>query len=62
MDPQKDTLKTLWEKEKLLATDIFSFSHNVFYPIKNKNYKISNIWIIVCKCSEFGPVQKIVVW
>ena len=25
--------KTLWEKEKLLATINFSFSHNVFYPI-----------------------------
>ena len=25
-------LKTLWEKEKLLATSNFSFSHNVFYP------------------------------
>ena len=27
-------LKTLWEKEKMLVTSIFSFSHNVFYPIK----------------------------
>ena len=25
--------KTLWEKEKLLVTSNFSFSHNVFYPI-----------------------------
>ena len=24
-------LKTSWEKEKLLVTSIFSFSHNVFY-------------------------------
>ena len=24
------------EKEELLATSIFSFSHNVFYPIKNR--------------------------
>ena len=23
-------LKTLWEKEKMLVTSIFSFSHNVF--------------------------------
>ena len=25
-------LKTLWEKEKLLITSNFSFSHSVFYP------------------------------
>ena len=25
-------LKTLWEKEKLLVTSHFSFSHSVFYP------------------------------
>ena len=28
--------KTLWEKEKMLETSIFSFSHNIFYPIKDK--------------------------
>ena len=27
-------LKTLWEKEKLLITSNFSFSHNVFYPFE----------------------------
>ena len=25
-------LKTLWEKEKLLVTSNFSFSHSVFHP------------------------------
>ena len=25
-------LKTLWEKDKLLVTSNFSFSHSVFYP------------------------------
>ena len=25
-------MKTLWEKEKLLVTNNFSFSHSVFYP------------------------------
>ena len=29
-------LKTLWVKEKMLVTSIFSFSNNVFYPIKDK--------------------------
>ena len=26
-------LETLWEKEKLLVTSNFSFSHSVFYPV-----------------------------
>ena len=29
---KKCLLKTLWEKEKMLVTSIFSFSHNIFYP------------------------------
>ena len=28
---KQDFLKTLWEKEKLLVTSNFSFSHSVFY-------------------------------
>ena len=32
-DPEKESLfKTLWEKEKMLVTSIFYFSHNVFNP------------------------------
>ena len=27
-------LKTLWEKEKLLITSNFSFSHSAFYPFR----------------------------
>ena len=33
---QKAFLKILREKEKMLVTSIFSFSHNVFYPMKGK--------------------------
>ena len=29
-------MKTLWEKEKMLETSIFSFSHNVFDPSQTK--------------------------
>ena len=36
-DPHvRSLLKTLWEKEKMLVTSIFSFSHNVFYPSKKE--------------------------
>ena len=34
-DP-KMAFETLWEKEKVLITSIFSFSHNVFYHIMDK--------------------------
>ena len=33
---EKSLLKTLWEKEKMLVTSIFSFSHNVFHSSQNK--------------------------
>ena len=35
-DPKEKAFKTLWEKEKMLVTSIFSFSHTAFYPIKNE--------------------------
>ena len=31
-----DDLKILWEKEKMLLTNIFSFSHSAFFSIKDK--------------------------
>ena len=34
-------MKTLWEREKLLATSIFSFSKYDFYCFKNKSYHLS---------------------
>ena len=36
-----DPEKRLWKKEKMLATSIFSFSHNVFNSIKDKNCHFS---------------------
>ena len=29
---EEDFLKHCWENEKMLATSIFSFSHNIFFP------------------------------
>ena len=59
---ERELLKTLWKKEKMLVTSIFSFSHNVFYPITYKFRHFSHIWIVVCKCFEFGLVYHFVVW
>ena len=42
--------KILWEKEKMLVTSNSSFSHNVFYPIKDRNHHFSNMYFIVFEC------------
>ena len=40
----------LLEKEKIVVTSIFSFSHEFFYPFKDNNSKpLSNIYLVVCK-------------
>ena len=41
---------------------IFSFFRNVFYPIIDRNDLFSKNRIVVCKCFQFGLVQKFVVW
>ena len=47
--PEKNkAFENIVGKEKTLVTSIFSFSHNVFYPIREKNQNFSNI--------QFGPV------
>ena len=40
---KKIPLKTLRKKEKMLVTSIFSFSHNVFYIMKDKFKVLSKI-------------------
>ena len=42
-------LKTLWEKEKLLVTSNFSFSHSVFYPYGELSAIFIKLEIVVCK-------------
>ena len=65
---ERSLLKTLWEMEKLLiqailgkgeiaCTSNFSFSHNVFYSIKGRDYHFCYIQFVVCKCFQFGLVQ-----
>ena len=49
-------LKTLWEKEKLLLTSNFSFSHCVFYPFDELSAIFIQVEIVVCKHFEFGRV------
>ena len=52
----KSLLKTIWEKEKLLVTSNFSFSHSAFYPFGKLSAIFINFKNVVCKIFEFGRV------
>ena len=52
-------LKTLWEKEKLLVTSNFSFSHNVYYPLGEHSAIFIRLEIVICKVWKS---LKFVVW
>ena len=58
---EKSLLKTLWEKKKMLVTNIFFFSHNVSYPMKDNFNNLSNIEFVVCKYFQFGQAKNFVV-
>ena len=49
-------LKTLWEKEKLLITSNFSFSHSVFYLLEELSAIFIKVEIVVSKLLQFGRV------
>ena len=49
-------LKTLWEKEKLLVTSNFSFTHSVFYSLREISAIFIKSEIVVCKQFQFGRV------
>ena len=51
----KSFLKTMLEKEKMLVHSIFSFSNNVFYPVKDRCNALTNTFIVICKCFQYGP-------
>ena len=48
--------KTLLEKEKLLVTSSFSFSHIIFYPLEELSSIFIKFEIVVCKLCQFGRV------
>ena len=52
-------LKTLWEKEKLLVTSNFSFSHSVFYPFGELSAIFIKLEIVISKLFQFGRVYNL---
>ena len=57
----KCLLKTTWEKEKLLITSNFSFSHSVFYHFGELSAIFIKLRIVVCKLSVWKNL-KFVAW
>ena len=61
-------LKTLWEKEKLLVTSNFSFSHSLFYPFKELFFHFLQIWncrpqtLSVWKSRKFVVRDRVKYW
>ena len=55
----RSLLKTLQEKEKLLVTSNFSFSHNVFYPVGQLSAILIKLKIVVCNFFQFEGVQNL---
>ena len=51
--------KTLREKEKLLVTSNFSFSHCVFCPFQKLSAIFIKLEIVVCKLFQLGRVQNL---
>ena len=49
----KKLFKTLWLKEKMLVTSIFSFSHNIFHPSQTKIEVLIHIYFVVTVCKVF---------
>ena len=54
-------LKTLWEKEKLLVTINFSFSHSVFCQFGELSAIFIKFEFVVCNLFQFDSL-KFVVW
>ena len=58
-DCSTSLLKTLWEKEKLLVTSNFSFSHSIFYPNKGVSAIFTKFKIFVWKHVESKSVSNL---
>ena len=54
----KSLLKTPWEKEKLLVTSNFSFSHSGFNPFGELSPIFMKLKIVVCELFQFGRFSK----
>ena len=54
MTLRKKPLEYNMEKEKMLETNTFSFSKNVFFPIQKHILILNYIHYVICICLQFG--------
>ena len=54
--PEKQAFWKHWEKEKLLVTSNFSFTHSVFYQFRELSVIYIKFKIVVCRLFQFWPV------
>ena len=57
--PHYKSFKIPWERENLLVTSSFFFSHNVFYPFEELSAIFIKFRIVVCKPFQFGRVKNL---
>ena len=55
-------METLWEREKLLVTSYFSFSHDVRHPFGELPAILVKSKIVVCKLFQFGKCLNLPFW
>ena len=53
---KRSLLERMWEKEKMLVTRIFSFSHIIFCPVKDRNHQFGNTESVICKCLDQSKI------
>ena len=53
MTPRKRTIETLWEKEKMMLTSIFPYSHHISCPIRELKLYVTNVEFFVCRYFRF---------
>ena len=46
------------EKEKMLATSLFSFFHNIFYPLTDKTHHMSHTFVFTKKFLVLATLRK----
>ena len=57
---KKKSFENIVGKEETAGNQHFLLFALRFQPMEDRNHNFSNILFVVCKCLEFGPVQKIV--
>ena len=56
---RKKSLEILWEKEKMLVTSIFCYSHKVFHCIKDEKNILATIYVSSPNALNFIQIKNL---